>query len=466
MKRRCRITRIPRGWRATRRSSRTLQKEYQETFDDAIDRKAKKLAARNRAVKAKMAAAKQKVAAMQPVEKKNVYLGSRLVARYGCFACHDIHGFETAKPIGTELSEWGSKPVDKLDFGLLDIEKDRIAWLKQKLHAPRSFDTGRIGVTRMPQELLKMPKFNLTDDQIDQIVTVISGMTDEKLTPERGAATHARGIPDRARPLDGEGVELRRLSHRRGAGRRDPRDGNPAGHGAADADRDADAIASGPAHAAGLAVQFPEVAANGRDSSLAACADADVRVDDGEANVIVKYFAMEGRAQFPYQTPKIDTSPEHLAAGKQLFDAIEVRAVPHCRRARRWASRWRRFPRKICRGWRRTFRWRTQRLQRDWLVNKWLVEPLAQMPGTRMPQFEYGTAIAPNILGGDGRKQIEALVDYVLTLGAHEQTPRQRRRRRRRHHAGAAIRRIFSGRKASKERSNGVKFGLEKRWFQ
>jgi hypothetical protein len=44
------------------------------------------------------------------------------------------------------------------------------------------------------------------------------------------------------------------------------------------------------------------------------------------------------------------------------------------------------------------------------------------MPGTRMPQFEYGTAIAPNILGGDGHKQIEALVDYVLTLGANEQT--------------------------------------------
>ena len=63
-----------------------------------------------------------------------------------------------------------------------------------------------------------------------------------------------------------------------------------------------------------------------------------------------------------------------------------------------------------------------QRLQRGWLVNKWLVEPLAQMPGTRMPQFEYGAAVAPNVLGGDGRKQIEALVDYVLTLGAQEQT--------------------------------------------
>jgi len=92
-----------------------LQKQFQETFDDDIDRKAKALAAEMDQVKSKMAAAKQKVAAMQPLEKKNIFLGSRLISRYGCYACHDIHGFETAKPIGTELSEWGSKPVNKLD---------------------------------------------------------------------------------------------------------------------------------------------------------------------------------------------------------------------------------------------------------------------------------------------------------------------------------------------------------------
>ena len=218
-----------------------LQKQYQDTFDDAIDRQAKKLAADIDAVKARMAAAKQKVAAMTPVEKKNVFLGSRLVARYGCFACHDIHGFETAKPIGTELSEWGAKPVDKLDFGLVDIEKDRIAWLKQKLHAPRSFDLGRIGVTRMPQELLKMPKFNLTDDQIDQIVTVVTGMTDEKLTAkEARQLTPAEFQIERgrwmAKELNCTGCHI--VEAQGGA---DPGDGHPARHGAADAHRHADA---------------------------------------------------------------------------------------------------------------------------------------------------------------------------------------------------------------------------------
>jgi hypothetical protein len=35
-----------------------------------------------------------------------------------------------------------------------------------------------------------------------------------------------------------------------------------------------------------------------------------------------------------------------------------------------------------------------------------------------MPQFEYGATIAPHVLGGDGQKQREALVDYVLSLGS------------------------------------------------
>ena len=51
---------------------------------------------------------------------------------------------------------------------------------------------------------------------------------------------------------------------------------------------------------------------------------------------------------------------------------------------------------------------------------QWLPDPLSQQPGTRMPQFEYGPGLAPNVLGGDGRKQTEALADYILSLGAPE----------------------------------------------
>jgi cytochrome c2 len=399
---------------------KALQKEFEETFDDAVDHKAKALAAQIEQVKAKMQAAKQTVAAMQFTDKKNVYLGSKLISRYGCYACHDIHGFETAKPIGTELSEWGSKPVDKLDFGLVDIEKARLLWLKQKLHAPRSFDNGRIDVTRMPQELLKMPKFNLTDEQIDQIVTVVSGMTDEKLTPnEARQLTPAEFQMERGRwtvkELNCIGCHI--VEAQGGAVR-------------------ATGIATGmePPMLSGTPTQLHQGQRTQPDwlfQFIKAPQTGQIRpwlhvrmptfgLTDGEANVLVKYFALQGEAQFPYQSPKIDMTPEHLAAGKQLFEQLKC-ALCHIVDGKALGKPLAEIPEEDLPRLAPNLSQAHLRLQRDWLVNKWLVEPLAQQPGTRMPQFEYGTAIAPNILGGDGRKQIEALVDYVLTLGTHEE---------------------------------------------
>ena len=42
------------------------------------------------------------------------YVGRRTISRYGCYGCHDIPGFETARPIGTALQDWGRKDTSKL----------------------------------------------------------------------------------------------------------------------------------------------------------------------------------------------------------------------------------------------------------------------------------------------------------------------------------------------------------------
>jgi cytochrome c2 len=44
------------------------------------------------------------------------YVALRSISRYGCFGCHDIPGFETAKPIGTPLAGWGRKDPSQLAF--------------------------------------------------------------------------------------------------------------------------------------------------------------------------------------------------------------------------------------------------------------------------------------------------------------------------------------------------------------
>ncbi len=44
------------------------------------------------------------------------YVARRSLSRYGCFGCHDIPGYESAKPIGTPLASWGRKDPSQLAF--------------------------------------------------------------------------------------------------------------------------------------------------------------------------------------------------------------------------------------------------------------------------------------------------------------------------------------------------------------
>src|SRR5207249_5213050 len=44
------------------------------------------------------------------------YLGKKAVNRLGCYACHDIPGFDNAKPIGVGLNDWGKKDAGRLAF--------------------------------------------------------------------------------------------------------------------------------------------------------------------------------------------------------------------------------------------------------------------------------------------------------------------------------------------------------------
>jgi hypothetical protein len=60
-----------------------------------------------------------------------------------------------------------------------------------------------------------------------------------------------------------------------------------------------------------------------------------------------------------------------------------------------------------------------RRLRAEWLT-QWLAEPSRIMPGTRMPAnfpSDPNENAFPEILGGDQKKQIEAVRAYLLTLG-------------------------------------------------
>jgi hypothetical protein len=42
------------------------------------------------------------------------FVGKKSIGALGCFGCHNIPGFESAKPIGTPLNDWGKKDPSEM----------------------------------------------------------------------------------------------------------------------------------------------------------------------------------------------------------------------------------------------------------------------------------------------------------------------------------------------------------------
>jgi cytochrome c2 len=139
-------------------------------------------------------------------------VGEKLVTHQGCFSCHEISGMESMMPIGVELTNWGSKTVDKLDFGFMAHIKGeqlnwdhfdehqflsyREGWIEQKLNAPRSYDQRKI---KDPIEKLRMPYFGLTADEVQAIATFVVGLVDDevqaaKMVPDAASVARDAGL--------------------------------------------------------------------------------------------------------------------------------------------------------------------------------------------------------------------------------------------------------------------------------
>lgn len=146
-------------------------------------------------------------------QKKLLYVGRRSLSKYGCSGCHDIPGFENVKPIGTGLADWGRKDPSKLAFeqiysfisrteghaddhghyhfpNVRDMESgkgylmeklehhQREGFIFQKLREPRSYDY-KTTANKTYNERLRMPRFNLTHDDIEAIMTFVLGLVAE-----------------------------------------------------------------------------------------------------------------------------------------------------------------------------------------------------------------------------------------------------------------------------------------------
>ena len=123
--------------------------------------------------------------------------GKALVQFYGCAGCHEISGLEDEGRVGTELTNEGSKPIERLDFALftedakrgVDVDGkktrpwyDGKGFFEHKLTNPAVFDTGKYKPN--PLDRLRMPKPNVNAEDISAITTMLLGSTDPSLPPD------------------------------------------------------------------------------------------------------------------------------------------------------------------------------------------------------------------------------------------------------------------------------------------
>ncbi|MGR3174692.1 MAG: c-type cytochrome [Candidatus Scalindua sp.] len=115
-----------------------------------------------------------KAVLQEEIDPVSVEKGRELVKKYGCFGCHDIKGFEKESKIGAELTAFGSKAVEFLDFGVVkNIGHTWLDWVNAKLKNPRQFREG-----------LKMPKFYFTDEDFGALVCLLGSFNEKSIPVE------------------------------------------------------------------------------------------------------------------------------------------------------------------------------------------------------------------------------------------------------------------------------------------
>ena len=340
--------------------------------------------------------ARATVAAMS-ADEQQLELGQRAIARYGCFSCHEIAGFEDTQPIGIELSEEGSKLVQRLDFAFVhDIPHTKVDWFKQKLQNPREFDRSRV---LQPLERLRMPYFGFSEDETRLLATAIMSFQAEV----QPAGSKMPGSARNDALTEGRNFVRRR---------------NCVGcHEIEAAGGDYVSVVGDPALAPPMLT--PEGAKVQPDwlyaflrAPITIRPWLDVRMpsfglDDPHLNTAIDYFGAISETIGPFRTHEYETDREVLRTGEELFDLLRCQqchvldAIPDDQPTDNLAP---------------DLRMAHERLQPDWVLD-WLLVPFDIQPGTKMPQFwtEYPGSFYPQF-DTDAVQQIEAVRDHLYTF--------------------------------------------------
>ena len=329
-----------------------------------------------------------------------LYVGEKLVGRYGCFGCHDIKGFQTTQPVGVELSKHADKPLFQLDFGLVDIPHTRRDFFVQKLKDPRIYDLGRV---KPPQDMLRMPQFDFTDEEVDLMVLNLLGFTKESI-----------GVSKLPKPtsvqIDTE--EGWWLVHER----------NCIGcHSFGDYGGSIASTLPDPALAPpNLLHEGAKVNPDWlfrflkEPSSVRPWLHARMPTfgfNDPVATDLVKFFVALEDVTLRFRTPPhIEASPAEMAEGRSLFATLQ------CQKCHVVGNQ---LPAGSPADWAPNLELAHARLQDEWII-EWLRDPQKWQPGTRMPAFFFTydeEAKSYLELMPEAERKANLMRNHVLSLG-------------------------------------------------
>ncbi|MEO6323056.1 MAG: c-type cytochrome, partial [Thermoanaerobaculia bacterium] len=318
-----------------------------------------------------IADAKVELGKMSP-HQKDLFLGEKFIAHYGCYSCHNVPGFEKAKPIGVELSEWGNKPVHLLDFGFVHVPHSRVDWLHQKVHEPRSFDREKV---KSFQEKLRMPQFSLSDAEIKAVQSTILGMQKDDMADS--LKVHPAG--------DKAAIE---------AGRRLVKEFNCQGchileeKGGQIRETLADSALAPPnIRGEGAKVQsdwlfaFVNAPKTGEIRPWLKVRMPTFQFSDEQLNTLTHYFASLEKARYPFENNVTELDAKSRAAGASSFEAMKCfQCHPSSPEGFQKALQEGKQPADLA----PILSAAHNRLRYDW-INDWIKRPEEWMPGTRMP---------------------------------------------------------------------------------
>lgn len=345
--------------------------------------------------------AKAEIAKMT-ADQKLEFVGKKAIAHQGCFGCHDIKGFETAKPIGTELTEEAAKDIHKFYFGFVDIEETKQAWFFQKLKEPRIFDKGR----ELPYlEKLRMPNFDFTDEQAESLVTFLLSTQKSQIpmemrknlsVPEQhveaGRLLVSKFNCNGCHTLDGKEGKARSLF-----------DDNEKGN--------APPIIFGEGKKVQSAWLYHFLQNPTPIRPWLHYRMPTFGFSDENLKTLVQYFNDLDKVSETYlESQKPPFSAEELKVGQELFQKFQCikchKSDPQPGLSSAFLA-----PDLLM---------AKHRLRSDWVV-EWLKDPQALMEGTMMPGFfADGQTPFADLLGGDAHKQMQAIRDYIWEFTPEE----------------------------------------------